>query len=159
MIPSERFLTKVSVPSNKDENVCWEWRGPKTVAGYGMFTIGRSAPGQNPKTAPAHRFAYELLTGQAIDQGLELDHLCANPSCVRPSHLEPVTHAENVRRSQERRGYFNPVIVDRYVAGEPATAIARDLGISHVTVLARVREAGVAVRRVGRPSTAKALAS
>jgi hypothetical protein len=28
-----------------------------------------------------------------------LDHLCRNRRCVRPDHLEPVTIAENVRRS------------------------------------------------------------
>lgn len=32
-----------------------------------------------------------------ITDGLELDHLCNVPSCVNPDHLEPVTHAENMR--------------------------------------------------------------
>lgn len=30
--------------------------------------------------------------------GLEFDHLCRNKLCVRPDHLEAVTHTENVRR-------------------------------------------------------------
>jgi len=33
-----------------------------------------------------------------VPQGLELDHLCRVSHCVRPEHLEAVTHAENVRR-------------------------------------------------------------
>ena len=45
----------------------------------------------------AHRVAYELLVSR-IPKGLELDHLCRNPTCVNPSHLEPVTHKENALR-------------------------------------------------------------
>jgi hypothetical protein len=44
-----------------------------------------------------HRFAYERLVG-LIPAGLSLDHLCRNPPCFNPAHLEPVTHAENMRR-------------------------------------------------------------
>lgn len=46
----------------------------------------------------AHRVAYELVVGP-IPEGLEIDHLCRTRSCVRPDHLDPVTHAENCRRA------------------------------------------------------------
>lgn len=45
----------------------------------------------------AHRLSYEELVGP-IPEGLEIDHLCRNPPCVNPAHLEPVTRAENIRR-------------------------------------------------------------
>ncbi len=81
---SERFWPKV----NKSED-CWLWTAAKTK-GYGVIGVGKSLH-------YAHRIAYELLVGP-IPEGMELDHLCRTPACVRPSHLEPVTHATNLRR-------------------------------------------------------------
>ena len=46
----------------------------------------------------AHRLVYEKHVGP-IAAGLELDHLCGNRNCLNPGHLEPVTRAENIRRS------------------------------------------------------------
>lgn len=70
---------------------CWLWRGHLTPNGYGLFWVSEHEP------MPAHRAVYEVVKG-AIPDGLTLDHLCRNPTCVNPEHLEPVTHAVNVRR-------------------------------------------------------------
>lgn len=68
---------------------CWVWSGWKKGL-YGQFEVyGRAMP--------AHRVAY-LDMGNKIADAMELDHLCRNPICVRPEHLEPVTHGENIRR-------------------------------------------------------------
>lgn len=83
--PEERFWSRV-----RQTDSCWEWAGAHTAAGYTCFSIGR-------KSMTAHRFAYELLVGP-IPEGLQLDHLCRNRGCVRPSHMEPVTIRENVLR-------------------------------------------------------------
>ena len=45
----------------------------------------------------AHRLAYEHWRG-LIPPALVLDHLCRNPSCVNPNHLEAVPQIENLRR-------------------------------------------------------------
>lgn len=71
---------------------CWLWTGHTsgTYAKYGMFEHRGS-----------HVIAYELLVGP-IPDGLEIDHTCEVKTCVNPAHLDPVTHAENMRRMAER---------------------------------------------------------
>jgi hypothetical protein len=74
---------------------CWLWNRPPNNAGYGTIKV-------DSRTVMAHRFAWELASGPVPD-GMELDHLCRVRACVRPSHLEPVTHAENGRRAATAR--------------------------------------------------------
>ena len=74
---------------------CWIWTGSLNDKGYGVFWVGS-------KHMKAHRFSFELLVGQ-IPNGTEPDHLCHNRACVRPSHLEPVTHRENCVRGLSLR--------------------------------------------------------
>jgi hypothetical protein len=83
-----RFWRKVSVGNSLQ---CWLWEGELSGKGYGRLM-------HEQKHVSAHRMAYELLVGP-IPGGMQLDHLCKNPSCVNPSHLEPVTARENVLRS------------------------------------------------------------
>lgn len=80
---------------------CWLWTGQVRTNGYGQAPTGK-----RKGRAAAHRFVYEFHMGP-IPEGLELDHLCSTPLCVNPEHLEPVTHAENVRRG--RSGAHNKV--------------------------------------------------
>lgn len=80
---------------------CWNWTG-SLVDGYSRFGDLRAAERNGYSTTLAYRILWEDING-SVPVGLELDHLCNNRSCVRPDHLEPVTHQENVRRRFERR--------------------------------------------------------
>lgn len=97
--PRTRVLDKFTVSDG-----CWLWTGARFASGYGSFNDGT-------RTVRAHRFVYEWLVGP-IPDGMQLDHTCHNDSgcgggpsclhrrCVRPAHLEPVTHLENGRRGE-----------------------------------------------------------
>jgi len=74
------------------DNGCIEWTGYRLPKGYGRF---RARGGQ----VYAHRWAYEEQCGP-IPDGLHIDHLCRNPSCVNVEHLEAVTPGENTRRGR-----------------------------------------------------------
>lgn len=73
---------------------CWNWTAGKCGQGYGGFNVNSNA---GRKKLQAHRVSYTTLVGP-IPEGLEIDHLCRNTSCVNPDHLEPVTHTENQLR-------------------------------------------------------------
>jgi len=77
---------------------CWEWQGSKS-AGYGTMRV-------NYKPMRAHRYFYEKHKGP-IPKGLHVDHLCWNPGCVNPDHLEAVSPGENTRRSSDLDKFSN----------------------------------------------------
>lgn len=78
------FLSKVEKSTG-----CWNWTGG----------LGSSSKRPMYQNKYSHRWLYEQVVG-SIPDGLELDHTCKNKMCVRPEHMEPVTHAENIRRAR-----------------------------------------------------------
>ena len=88
------------------EDGCWEWVAARDKLGYGKFWSGT-------RLMFAHRWAYEQLIGP-IPRGLEPDHLCRFPSCVNPTHIELITHRENIRR-----GYASVPLKTHCAKGHP----------------------------------------
>lgn len=82
-----RIFSKIKIV----DSGCWEWQGTWRSDGYSNFGIG----GRNYYV---HRLMYDWLRDE-IRNGWVIDHLCRNLKCVNPFHLEPVTSAENLRRS------------------------------------------------------------
>jgi len=85
----ERLLRRIEAPASYDD--CIPWLGAKTKAGYG-----------NLGSTTAHRIAYALFVSDlpANSRRFTVDHLCRNPGCVNPFHLELVPQAENARRGK-----------------------------------------------------------
>lgn len=101
--PVARFWFYVSRAEAEDG--CWGWEGPTTESlrpgparhVYGIMSVQR-ADGTH-RYVRAHVFSFELHTGPVPD-GLQIDHLCRNTLCVRPSHLEAVTNKVNTDRGR-----------------------------------------------------------
>lgn len=150
---------------------CWLWKG-RTNRGYGRFIL-------DGIQVLAHRFAYELLIGP-IPEGLVIDHLCRNPTCVRPDHMDPTTRVKNWRKGYDdlaavgalRRKSGGSFIQTHCKRGHPFNAenthIAKKSGQRVCRVCCRERmtayyqtEAGKAARNAGarRRRAAKKTAS
>ena len=71
---------------------CYEWVASKRRLGYGQVR-------HNGTSRIAHVVAYLELVGP-VPEGKVLDHICRNPPCVNPDHLEPVSIGENTRRGE-----------------------------------------------------------
>jgi hypothetical protein len=79
----ERFWAKVDKSGE-----CWAWTGTASELGYGSFF----ADGDK---VLAHRYSFSLAAGRPIIPGADIDHICRNPNCVRPSHLREATRKQN----------------------------------------------------------------
>ena len=74
---------------------CWVWKG--------YLRKGYAHAQFDGRVQSIHKLLYEVCYGP-VPEGLELDHLCRNRTCVNPEHLEAVTHVENMRRGAVKGG-------------------------------------------------------
>ena len=79
---------------------CWVTDYRHDRWGYGKFKF-LDSEGRRRMTG-CHRAAW-LIYRSDITAGLVVDHLCYNPACCNPWHLELVTVGENNRRAAARR--------------------------------------------------------
>jgi len=83
---SGRFWQKVEKTDS-----CWLWRGLLSDYGHGRCSIRKNC------WWPAHRVSW-LLAGRVLVQGLVIDHMCNNPACVNPEHLQQISNRSNLLR-------------------------------------------------------------
>lgn len=79
---ADRFWTKVDKGAG-----CWAWAGSYRRDGYGQFQFRGS-------NSAAHRASWTIHNGP-IPDGMFIDHICHNKSCVRPDHLRLATVRQN----------------------------------------------------------------
>lgn len=78
---------------------CWIWTGYRRPTGYGLLCA-------NGTTRSAHRHILSLFLKEKFNPSLVVLHLCENPSCVRPSHLQQGSQEENVKDMLTKRGHY-----------------------------------------------------
>lgn len=138
----ERFWSNVDRSGE-----CWIWMRSVDDWGYGTAWFRKG----NRK---AHRVSYELEVGP-IPVGMKLLHSCDTPACVRPDHLRPGTHTENMAdmyakgRGRKARGEAHPQakltddivreIRRRYGAGEKQIPLATEYGVAQGIISQVVR--------------------
>ena len=95
-IPAQPALDRLLAKVRYDRG-CWEFTGARNALGYGYLN--------NPSGSMlTHRIVYEALVGP-VSSSIALDHLCRNPSCCNPLHLEPVSMRENLARGADSSAY------------------------------------------------------
>lgn len=116
----QRFASRLK-PGGDDMN-CWEWIGSKKDDGYTRFW-------DKGKPHYAHRWAWEYLIG-VIPAGMELDHICRNVACVRPSHLQIITRAAHAKVSQQQRDMLNANEDQVMVGGNPKARSIQEINFA-----------------------------
>lgn len=81
--PEESFKIRT-----KQQGECLIWTGAIHRSGYGAIALGGS------RREYAHRYAWERERGP-IPEGLHIDHICHNRSCVNIDHLRLATRSQN----------------------------------------------------------------
>lgn len=114
---------------------CWIWQKYIDATGYGSMWF-------EGVMRQAYRVFYEQKFGPLPEckppDWIELDHLCRVRACMNPDHVEPVTHAINMRRGANTK-LSAEIILQIRASPFPQRKVARLFGIcqTHVSRIKR----------------------
>lgn len=95
-----RIMACVEVKDTGYKTPCWLWTGRDSGKGRGG---GYPRMTLNDHTVAAHKVSFVNAYGY-VPGNKQIDHLCRKRRCVRPDHLEMVSHLKNQqRRAQAAR--------------------------------------------------------
>lgn len=122
--PLDALAGKYVEEDRGHETPCWIWT--RCLTGNGRPNVRFQL-----RMYSAYRLSYEAHVGP-IPEGYDIDHLCRQPTCINPAHLEPVTGTENRRRAGQHK--LNPEAVrqikELLAQGERQVDIAARFGVS-----------------------------
>lgn len=87
---ADKLQLEIDAAGGSETDGCWEYQGKRLVRGYAQIW-------HEGHHYYLHRVSFEHFVGP-IQADMTLDHLCRNPRCFRPDHLEQVTRGDNIRR-------------------------------------------------------------
>lgn len=95
MIPSYVIPTVRDLLEQHADTGCWVWTGELSDSGYGIAVRRR-------RRVRVHRWVW-AMSGRAIPDGHDLDHVCRVRCCANPAHLIPRPHDVHGRLSAEQQ--------------------------------------------------------
>ncbi len=129
-----KFYRHIDIPA-KPEKDCWLWTGPLNggPGNYGyIYLEGRKQM--------AHRFSVEIHTQKKIPEGKVISHLCNNPQCVNPYHLEIATQKQNVahmiksKRDNIGRKLTSKDVSEIRISDRPGVELAKKYKVAQSTI-------------------------
>lgn len=140
----EAFLSRIS-----ESGDCLVWTGPTTEEGYGTMQA-------EARQVFTHRYAWERANGP-IPDGMHIDHMCFNTSCVKAEHLRAVRPGHNNQnRSGADRGSASGIRnVNRSTLGRPWDVRMQVDGVTYsagkFSDIGEAEAAAIALRRKVMP--------
>lgn len=98
----ERLVANTTLAQPDNEGSCWLWMG------HARDYYPKVCVRVNGK--PRNIYAHRLMLEEVLDCTFphdEAGHLCGNPRCINPDHLEVQTHVHNVHEQARYRSKPN----------------------------------------------------
>src|SRR5262245_40178746 len=91
-------LTNILSKTQRDEGTgCLIYTGAVNEKGYALISFKN-------KTHKASHVVYTMWYG-TIPDGCEIDHTCYKRRCIERTHLRPLTHKENIMKTESMKYY------------------------------------------------------
>jgi hypothetical protein len=118
--PTDPWIRILRHIDKKEDTGCWEWNGFRNALGYGLFWL-------DGRQRRVHKFSLERKLGRKFEDSEVTRHMCHNPCCCNPDHLEVGTANDNVQ---------DKVRAGRQLKGEKnGSSKLSDLQISEIRAL------------------------
>lgn len=108
----------------RQPNGCWDVQGSANRSGHVDLCGGSKLAGGYFRIK-AHIFAWQTAHHQSVPSGKVVRHLCHNPRCANPDHLELGTQHDNIQDSVRAGRFTLHHVTGRRLNGQPTKRALR----------------------------------